>query len=422
MTPEGNRTATAHYAEVATDIGFSLCDAALTYSGESTWLGTEQHGSGGQDTYFSYSTIGSDLYAGASGVALFLAELYSRTGESVFKTTAEAASQYVLAKWSQLPHRFRFGFYTGTLGAAYALARIGLLIDREDLLAQARETLQGLSKDADGDCLLDVISGAAGAVTPLLSLAEVFQDDELADVATRLGERIIAAATKRDDGWSWDETATGFFSTRNLTGFGHGAGGIGWSLLELYVSRGDQRFFDGGLEAFRYENSNFLALFDNWPDFRFADGDTQPAPCGLAWCVGAPGIGLSRLRALEIQPRAQHRVDAEAAFRAVASALRATPTVGNDDFSLCHGWTGIAEFLLMAERMSFDMNAGQLARRIAEDGISQAAKTKNWHCGLVRGSSPSLMLGLAGIGHFYLRLADPTVPSVLMPCSHTGST
>lgn len=25
------------------------------------------------------------------------------------------------------------------------------------------------------------------------------------------------------------------------------------------------------------------------------------------------------------------------------------------------------------------------------------------------------MLGLAGIGHFYLRLADPATPSVLLP-------
>jgi lantibiotic modifying enzyme len=31
-----------------------------------------------------------------------------------------------------------------------------------------------------------------------------------------------------------------------------------------------------------------------------------------------------------------------------------------------------------------------------------------------RGSNPSLMIGLAGIGYFYLRLADPTLESVLL--------
>jgi lantibiotic modifying enzyme len=31
-----------------------------------------------------------------------------------------------------------------------------------------------------------------------------------------------------------------------------------------------------------------------------------------------------------------------------------------------------------------------------------------------RGSNPSLMIGLAGIGYFYLGLADPALPSVLL--------
>ncbi|HYP18471.1 MAG TPA: lanthionine synthetase LanC family protein, partial [Chloroflexia bacterium] len=39
-----------------------------------------------------------------------------------------------------------------------------------------------------------------------------------------------------------------------------------------------------------------------------------------------------------------------------------------------------------------------------------------WPCGVMGGGeNPSLMLGLAGIGYFYLRLYDPDkVPSVLM--------
>jgi lantibiotic biosynthesis protein len=39
-----------------------------------------------------------------------------------------------------------------------------------------------------------------------------------------------------------------------------------------------------------------------------------------------------------------------------------------------------------------------------------------WPCGVPGGGeTPNLMLGLAGIGYFYLRLYDPaTVPSILM--------
>lgn len=414
MTSIGYRADTNQYLEVAAEIAASLSRTALTYDGQSTWLGMEQHGDGSVDTDFSYSTIAGDIYGGASGVALFLAEMYARTGEAQFKATAESASAYTLATWSKLPHRFRFGFYTGALGAAYALTRIGHLTDREDFAQSARRALQTLSDELGGDVLLDVISGAAGAVTPLLALSNLLQADELRELAMRLGDRIIAAAARQDDGWSWNEVATGFYSPRNLTGFGHGAAGIGWALLELYAIGHDAHFLHGALEAFRYENSTFLSERDNWPDFRFSDGRAQSAPCGIAWCLGAPGIGLSRLRALEIHPDAQHRTDADAALRATRRALDAVPDVGGDDFSLCHGWTGVADFLLYAERSTSDARAGDLARRIGEDGLSRNRKTQQWHCGLVRGNSPSLMLGIAGIGYFYLRLADPTVPSVLL--------
>jgi lantibiotic biosynthesis protein len=33
---------------------------------------------------------------------------------------------------------------------------------------------------------------------------------------------------------------------------------------------------------------------------------------------------------------------------------------------------------------------------------------------MLGGSTPSLLVGLAGIGHFYLRSACPSVPSVLL--------
>ncbi|HEU5097885.1 MAG TPA: hypothetical protein VFU22_02490, partial [Roseiflexaceae bacterium] len=34
--------------------------------------------------------------------------------------------------------------------------------------------------------------------------------------------------------------------------------------------------------------------------------------------------------------------------------------------------------------------------------------------------TPSLMLGLAGTGHFYLRLSDPAIPSILVPRYEDG--
>jgi lantibiotic modifying enzyme len=408
------RAGSIDHLEVAADIAFELCRTALTYEGESTWLGTQQHGNGDAATAFSYATVGADLYGGTSGIALFLAEMYARTGETVFKATSAGASSYALAKVPELPRRFRLGFYAGTLGVAYALARCGALLDRQSFVDAARRLLRDLIDDPATDTLLDVISGAAGAVTPLLALADLLDDDAARELAERLGTRIIDAAEKSDGGWSWGELATGFVARRNLTGFGHGTAGYAWALCELYAARGERRFLDAALEAIRYENSVFVPDRNNWPDYRFADGRDRPAPCGLAWCFGAPGIGLSRLRAYEIHRDDRHRDDARAALMAITRALEDAPSVAGADFSLCHGWAGIGEFLTRAETVLGEAEAGQCARKIAADGSAHGAGTDAWHCGLLRGTSPSLMLGLAGIGHFYLRLAEPAVPSVLL--------
>ena len=43
-----------------------------------------------------------------------------------------------------------------------------------------------------------------------------------------------------------------------------------------------------------------------------------------------------------------------------------------------------------------------------------SARGASWPCGTRAGETPNLMLGLAGIGHFYLRLYEPSIPSVLI--------
>jgi lantibiotic modifying enzyme len=104
---------------------------------------------------------------------------------------------------------------------------------------------------------------------------------------------------------------------------------------------------------------------------------------------------------------------------AVATTCRHVQAIADSDagnYSLCHGLCGNAEVLLHAESV---LGAGwgdgkKLALRIAETGIdSFATPGASWPCGTAGGQTPSLMLGLAGIGLFYLRLHDPGVPSIL---------
>jgi hypothetical protein len=62
-----------------------------------------------------------------------------------------------------------------------------------------------------------------------------------------------------------------------------------------------------------------------------------------------------------------------------------------------------------------DANAGAPVT-LANSPIRQDIVFDNrapWPCG-TSGDTPNLMLGLAGIGYFYLRLAIPAIPSILL--------
>jgi lantibiotic modifying enzyme len=171
--------------------------------------------------------------------------------------------------------------------------------------------------------------------------------------------------------------------------------------------------------AFQYERTLFDSHSGNWPDFR-----EQPSRGGLAknycvfWCHGAPGIGLSRLRAYSLLGEPILRDEALAAIRTTSCAIESALSAGTENYSLCHGLTGDAELLLQAARvLGPEMACRDLSVAVADVGIRSYAPSGRWPCGSGSGETPNLMLGLAGIGHFYLRLHDPRVPSILMPLS-----
>jgi lantibiotic modifying enzyme len=87
------------------------------------------------------------------------------------------------------------------------------------------------------------------------------------------------------------------------------------------------------------------------------------------------------------------------------------------NYSLCHGHCGNAELLLWAGDVLGDEASIATVQQIASDAVQKYSYEKNpWPCGVMNGGeTPDLMLGLAGIGHFYLRLYDrQKIPSVLL--------
>ena len=247
----------------------------------------------------------------------------------------------------------------------------------------------------------------------LLKLHQRYGKEFFHDSAVRHGDCLLEAANHRKEGWSWKTIPD---MTKDLTGFSHGTAGIAWALLELHAKVKEQRFLNGAQEGLRYERHWFNREQENWPDFR-TSGDTGTPVYAAAWCHGAPGIGLSRLRDYQLLEDRECLSEAQAAVRTTSKMLNTAIATGQGNYSLCHGNSGNAELLISVGEVLAEQDSLKTVYELADDGLEKYHLGGSpWPCGVLNGGeTPNLMLGLAGIGHFYLRLYDPKKsPSVLL--------
>jgi lantibiotic modifying enzyme len=399
---------------IALEIGDSLCSSAFVHDGRATWMGIERSVDNEFDVVrTTFAAAGPSLYSGTAGIALFLAEASAVGGDQRFAECAARAMEHALSRLDRLDRAQRWSFFHGLVGVAYALARVGTLTDRPAMVARAPALLRSIDT-ADDEFELDVVAGAASGAPALLELRRMLGDDVFADLAQALGERLVRKAKRSDAGWSWGEMDESPGGAPHLCGFGHGAAGIGWALFALHEALGDPVYREGAREAFRYEASWYQPRRENWPDLQEYDPD-EPPPCPVAWCHGAPGIGLSRLPALRRTGDPDLRRDVEIAAATTVRALRDRDGQAEMSYTLCHGQGGLAEFLRLASGVLEDASLDREARAVAERGLARhGGHPTSWASGVGRGSNPSLMVGLAGVGHFYLKMAYPAVPSVLL--------
>ena len=388
-------------------VGDRLEELALRGQEDMSWIGLTLAG----EEDWILLPLGLDLYDGLPGVALYLAYLGEITQESRYTALSRGALSTVrrLVKDAK-PEMLSIGGYSGWGGLIYCLTHIGKLWQQPDLLVEAENIVERIPALIERDEQFDIISGAAGCIGSLLALYRCFPSDRTLSAAVRCGEHLLAKVQPMEHGLGW--LAKGVAS-KPLTGFSHGVAGIAWALLELYMVSSDERFRAAALKALEYERSLFSSAEGNWPDLRdcrASGGATEKdgAPCSMAWCHGAPGIGLARLLCQRHMDDSQIRSEIEVALRT---------TVGQGfgyNHCLCHGDVGNLELLLEAELTSAEpLNKSEVSR--IAGAILASIDQHGWVCGNPMGvESPGLMTGLAGIGYELLRVAEPhRVPSVL---------
>lgn len=394
--------------EAAREVGEKLDQLALRQNEHVAWITACLI----NERAWSLLPTGLDLYSGLPGIALFLAYLGDVTGEDRYTALAKNAVASLTRLYEERQAQTPFvelgiGAFSGLGGLIYVWTHLAMLWQEPGLLAQAESIVELLPNLIEEDEDLDLIGGAAGCARVLINLYRATSSRRALAAAIQCGDRLIAKAQPMSPGIGW---APRIMGARPLTGYSHGAAGMADALLDLASLTGERRFREAGLEAIAYERSQFKPELDNWPDFRESDLAESKAELRAmtAWCHGAPGIGLARLRLLSQFDDAEVR-------REIEIALKNTLNRGFGlNHSLCHGDLGNLELLLEAGIQLGDPQRLGRTKQIATM-ILESIKEHGWICGIPLGvETPGLMDGLAGIGYGLLRSANPSrVPSVL---------
>ncbi len=386
-------------------IGDRLEELALRGEEDAMWLGFNWT----NEKQWSVLPLKIDLYDGISGIVLFLAYLGEVTAKKRYTTLAKAALRTVQRQIERDRGLIQsIGAFSGLGGIIYTMTHLGRLWEQPSLISEAAALAEVLPSLMAKDEQLDIIAGAAGCIAGLLALYRCQPDERILALARQCGEYLVNQATPKKQGRAWVIKQGGL---EPLSGFSHGAAGIAWALLELAALTGEHSFYQAALDGITYERSLFYPELSNWLDLRKQETKDKPNQhyCMTAWCHGAPGIGLARLRCLPY-------IDDLAIRAEINTAIKTTLEQGFGlNHSLCHGDLGNLELILQASSILQDTRYQIQIERLTTL-ILDRIEHQGWICGVPLGiETPGLMTGLAGIGYGLLRLAEPEkIPSVLV--------
>jgi type 2 lantibiotic biosynthesis protein LanM len=397
------------FLEQALLIGKELKECAISFGEEGvTWIGYEYIP---QSDRFQLQPLGYNLYNGICGVSLFLSALERVSGKGMFRKTVLSALKPLFKDLDDeimsemIAMEMGIGGTSGLGSIVYSLVSISHFLEMPEIMDYAGHAALLIKDQVERDMAFDIVYGSAGAITGLIKLYNVTEDQKILDIAKKCGEHLLANFKENPSGYR----AWATLGKRMMGGFSHGVAGIAFSLLSLYSLTGETKYIDAVKEAILYENTLFSRNFCNWLDLRVSSDKPQRERFMTAWCQGAPGIALGRIGCMSV-------LDTEEIRKDIALALDTTikcPVLERDH--LCCGNLGIGEILFTS---GLKLNRSDLKEKgllKASQIVSMAKHRGSFYCGIGGQFDPGFFQGISGAGYELLRMIEPDIiPSVLL--------
>ncbi|MBO9131336.1 type 2 lanthipeptide synthetase LanM family protein [Bacillus sp. 165] len=351
-----------------------------------------------------FSPLDISLYDGILGMALFYAYLHKVSGIEKYKYIAKASLKTAYQFIDHMDTIESLSAFHGFASIAYVFSHLSILWEDDQLMAVALAQLEIIEPLIEKDRLYDVVAGSAGTLIVALRLHDITGSTKALKIAKKCGDHLLRSAKKTEKGIGWSFEIDGFYP---IAGLAHGAAGISWALMELYGKTKDERYLQAGQQALEFERTLFDTEDGNWRDIR-AEDNRGDFGLTVKWCHGAAGIALGRLMSYR-------NVKDDCILHDILTGINTTMKEGfGGSHCLCHGDFGNADVLLTA---GMELENQEWIEKALKYGTSALleSKARGWSCGIPQeDETPSLMIGMAGIGYGLLRLAHPEiVPSIL---------
>ncbi|UII21876.1 lanthionine synthetase LanC family protein [Fulvivirga ligni] len=374
------------------------------------------------------------LYSGVSGIIYFLLELYKETNYNRYQEAVIKGVDWLLDYCAKHPTKY-YSFYTGRVGVASTLIEIGEYLGNPEYSQKALSLIKDCDTFLDEKPIVDdLINGISGTLLGLLHIHATTKNDLVLEKIKIYVQHLVNRINVHEEGFYWDRNAK---ASKGLCGFSHGVAGVGYVFLELGKYFQNDTFYYIATQAFAYENSHFKHEINNWPDLRNGFYDNESFEIQkkeyldgnkgfffqekdmIAWCHGAPGVGLSRIKAFQVLGKSDYLRDLNrAATKTVESLENINALPGC--FVLCHGGGGNALFLMELDRFNNANEYYSLVEKVAKRSLDSYNQYGYYNSGYAFAKDKtdiSLFMGDAGIGYFYLLVSKGKIssPTILKP-------